>query len=50
MGRLVHMEPYEEYAQRMGQPQGSKIDKGYVWCLIPAILGIILLILTKIFE
>lgn len=50
MGRIVHMESYEEYAARMGQPQGPKIDKGYVLCLIPAIIGIILMIATKLSE
>lgn len=44
------MESYEEYAARMGQPQGPKIDKGYILCLIPAIIGILLMLAIKIFE
>lgn len=44
------MESYEEYATRMGQPQGPKIDRGFAWCLVPAILGILLMLAIKIFE
>lgn len=51
MGKIIYMESYEEYAARMGQqPQGPKIDKGYVLCLIPAIIGILLMLAIKIFE
>lgn len=50
MGKIIYMESYEEYAARMEQPQGPKIDKGYVLCLIPAIIGILLMLAIKIFE
>lgn len=33
----------------MGQPQESKIDKGYAWCLVPLGIALIILVLTKCF-
>ena len=50
MGKIVYLESYEEYAARTQVGNTIKVDKYYFTCLIPFVLGIILLLTVKFYE
>ncbi len=50
MGKIVYLESYEEYAARTQAGNTIKVDKYYFTCLIPFVLGIILLLTVKFYE
>ena len=50
MGKIVYLESYEEYAARTQVGNTIKVDKSYLTCLVPFVLGLILLLTVKFYE